>query len=226
MNRKKFLKNGLLGITGLAALPAVMTSCSKDDPIDPNACQTSAAETAGPFPIKSPADLIRENIVGNRTGIPMVMEITIQNVNDNCNSLAGVLVDVWACDAKGNYSEYNGQLDGNFTNENFLRGRQTTDANGVARFVSIYPGWYPGRAPHIHVEVLSASGNSLLVTQIAFPDDISKQVYADARYNGDQDTTNSQDGIFDDSLASNMAKEVTGNNTDGYIMRQTIKVNA
>lgn len=226
MDRKKFLKNGLLGITGIAAIPTVLSSCSKDDPVDPNACQQSATETAGPFPIKSPADLIRENIVGNRTGIPMVMEITIQNANDNCKPLAGALVDVWACDAHGNYSEYSGQLDGNFTNENFLRGRQTTDANGVARFVSIYPGWYPGRAPHIHVEVLRANGSSLLVTQIAFPDDISKQVYADSNYKGDQDTTNSQDGIFDDSLASNMAKEVTGNNTDGYTMRQTIKVSA
>lgn len=80
MDRKKFLKNGILGITGLAALPTALSSCSKDeDPVDPNACQQSATETAGPFPIKSPADLIRENIVGNRSGIPMVMEITVQN---------------------------------------------------------------------------------------------------------------------------------------------------
>ena len=37
--------------------------------------------------------------------------------------------------------------------QTFLRGIQTTNANGEVVFTTIYPGWYQGRATHIHVEV-------------------------------------------------------------------------
>lgn len=226
MDRKKFLKNGMLGIGSIIAIPTVLSSCKKDDDtvIDPNACATSPSETAGPFPIKTPADWVRANVVGDRTGIPLMINITIQNTNSNCNPLAGVFVDIWHCDAGGNYSEYSGQLDGNFTNEHFLRGRQATDANGNVSFISIYPGWYPGRAPHIHIEVLDSNNRSLLVSQIAFPEDTSNTVYTTQGYNGNFDTSNNQDGEFEDSLAANIADSVTGNNTDGYTLNKVIKV--
>lgn len=232
MDRKKFLKNGLLGMGTIVAVPSLITtttSCRKKDKeeiIDENACAVSPAETAGPFPIKSPAALIRENIVGNRAGIPLVINIEVVNVNNNCAPLPGVLVDIWHCDAKGNYSEYSGQLDGDFTGENFLRGRQTTDANGIASFISIYPGWYPGRAPHLHLEVKNSSGSSLLITQVAFPENISNTVYATTGYNGSFDTSNSDDGEFGRSLNRNMATAVTGDTTNGYTLTETIKVGA
>ena len=135
----------------------------------PNACVRSPSETAGPFPIMTPAELVRENIIGDRSGVPLLIQFTIQNTNSNCASLEGVNVDIWHCDAKGNYSEYSGQLEGDFTNADFLRGRQVTNADGNASFISIYPGWYPGRTPHLHVEVKSSSGASLLITQVSFP---------------------------------------------------------
>lgn len=226
MNRKKFLKKGILGIGSVIAIPTMISSCKKDDDtiIDPTACATSPSETAGPFPIKTPADWVRANVVGDRTGVPLMLNITIQNTNNDCAALAGVFVDIWQCDAGGNYSEYSGQLDGNFTSEHFLRGRQTTDANGNASFISIYPGWYPGRAPHIHIEVLNSNGNSLLVSQIAFPEDTSNTVYATNGYNGNFDTANASDGEFEDSLAANIADSVTGNTTDGYTLNKIIKV--
>lgn len=228
MDRKKFLKNGLAGMGSIVALPSLLTSCSSDDDMqpvtDPNACAVSPTEIAGPFPIKTPAQLVRENIVGNRTGVPLLINIKVEDTNNNCMPLQGVLVDIWHCDAKGNYSEYSGQLDGDFTNENFLRGRQTTGANGIASFISIYPGWYPGRAPHLHLEILRANGNSLLITQTAFPEAISNTVYATTGYNGNFDTSNASDGEFGNSLNSNMADSVTGNVTDGYTLNETIKV--
>lgn len=228
MDRKKFLK-GLLGVGTIVAVPSLVASCKKDDDmqepiINPNACAVSPVETAGPFPIKTPADLVRENIVGNRSGIPLLINIKIENTNNNCEPLKDVLVDIWHCDAKGNYSEYSGQLDGDFTSESFLRGRQTTDSNGIASFISIYPGWYPGRAPHLHLEILRSNGSSLLVTQTAFPEDISNTVYATSGYNGNFDTSNSNDGIFENSLNRNLATSVTGNTTDGYTLTETIKV--
>ncbi len=228
MDRKTFLKDGLLGLGTIVAVPTLMTSCSKDDDnepiIDPNACAASPTETDGPFPIKTPAQLVRENIVGNKSGVPLLINITVQDINNNCQPVAGVLVDIWHCDAKGNYSQYSGQLDGNFTNENFCRGRQTTNANGVTSFISIYPGWYPGRAPHLHLEILESNGNSLLITQTAFPEDISNTVYATTDYKGSFDTSNVADGEFGNSLNRNMAGSVTGNVTDGYTLNETIKV--
>lgn len=227
MKRKKFIKS--LGL-GVATAPMItpFLSCSKDAddmPIDPSACSVSPVEIAGPFPIKSPAERVRENIVGNRAGIPLVVNFTIQDTNNDCAPLEGVFVDLWQCDAKGNYSEYNGQLDGDFTNAHFLRGRQTTNAQGKVTFVSIYPGWYPGRAPHLHVEV-KRGDRSLLITQVAFPENVSKTIYATAEYKGDFDTPNATDGEFADSLAANIADSVTGSTADGYTMEKIIKVSA
>ena len=225
MNRKKFLKSGLVGLGGIIAAPTILTSCDRITPvIDPNACALSPSEMAGPFPIMTPADWIRGNIIGDRVGIPLMITIKVEDVNNNCSPLAGVLVDIWHCDAKGNYSEYSNQIEGDFTSQHFLRGRQTTDTSGNASFISIYPGWYPGRAPHLHLEVISSSGQSLLTTQTAFPEAVSNTVYATSGYNGNFDTSNSADGAFRDSLNRNIATIVTGNTTDGFTLNETIKV--
>jgi len=221
MNRKNFLKKSTLGLSSIVAIPTMITSCKKDEVVDPTACVTSPEETAGPFPIKTPADWVRENIIGDRAGVPLMMTFTIQNTNDNCSPLQGALVDIWQCDAKGNYSEYSGQLDGNFTNNHFLRGRQTTDANGNASFISIYPGWYPGRTPHLHLEIKDNNNRSLLITQVSFPEDVSSTVYATAEYKGAADTNNSNDGIVG---AGNLADTVTGDTINGYTLNKVIKV--
>lgn len=231
MDRKKFLKNGLLGIGTIVTMPSLITSCTKDAINEPSkpavasgSCAVSPTEIAGPFPIKTPADLVRQNIIGNKKGIPLLIKIKVENTNNDCKPLQGVLVDLWHCDARGNYSEYSEQLDGDFTSEHFLRGRQTTGADGVASFISIYPGWYPGRAPHLHLEIKKASGESLLITQTAFPENISKTVYATSGYKGNFDTPNAKDFEFEDSLDKNLADSVTGNTTDGYTLTETIRV--
>ena len=224
MDRKKFLKKGMTSLGAIVAIPTMIASCDSDDgnnENDPDACGSSPVETAGPFPIKTPADLVRENIVGSKKGVALLIEFTIQNTNNNCAVLQGVFVDIWQCDAKGNYSEYSEQLDGNFTSEHFLRGRQTTDSNGNASFISIYPGWYPGRTPHLHVEVKTNSGSSLLITQVSFPENVSNMVYATTEYKGSADTNNSNDGIVG---AANLSDSVMGNTTDGYTLKKIIKV--
>lgn len=234
MNRENFLKKGIFGLGAIVALPTVV-SCSKSNgavvpsPVDgdngsgsgndPGSCLVSPAETKGPFPIQTPAQYVRASIIGDRTGVPLLMTLTIQDQSDGCKPLAGVLVDVWQCDKDGNYSQYRTQA-----NANYLRGRQTTNANGQVSFISIFPGWYPGRAPHIHVEVLTASGTSLLVSQIAFPVSVYSAVYTTQGYNGSPDTSNIQDSIFSDSLNSNMADTVSGNINDGYTLLKTITV--
>lgn len=220
MNRKKFLRKGIAGVGSLVAIPTLLSSC-KPGEVDPNACVDTPRATAGPFPIKTPAQLVRENIIGDRTGIPFLIQLTIQDTRNDCQPMENVLVDIWHCDAQGNYSEYDGQLDGDFTNKNFLRGRQTTDANGTASFISIFPGWYPGRTPHIHVEIKDSEEDSLLVTQVAWPEAVSNEVYAVSGYNGEADTTNANDGFVSDA---HLADSLTGNATDGYVLLKNIKV--
>lgn len=233
MDRKFFLKNGLLGLGTIVAVPTLITSCSSDDDetgtgtgTGTGDCELSPSETAGPFPIKTPAQLVRENIVGDRTGVALLINLTIQDQSDDCQPMANVLVDLWHCDAEGNYSQYGGtqMQQTNYTNNNFLRGRGTTDSDGNVSFISIFPGWYSGRAPHIHLEVLDSSENSIRVTQIAFPKDTCDTVYATSGYNGTADTLNASDNVFSDSLDGNMLDSLTGNTTDGYTLTKTIIV--
>lgn len=236
MDRKKFIRNGILGIASLATAAKFLESCSKSDNDETDSensgdesCTVSPSETKGPFPIKTPSQLVLENIKSDRVGIALLINLKIENTKTDCSPLANVLVDVWHCDKDGNYSEYGGtqmqQTD--YTTVHFLRGRQTTNSNGEVSFISIYPGWYQGRAPHVHVEVLSASGTSLLVTQIAFPETISSQVYSSTNYaaHGQADTSNASDNVFSDSLSQELAT-MTGNLTDGYTLSKTITVSA
>ncbi|MEZ0128304.1 intradiol ring-cleavage dioxygenase [Flavobacterium sp. LBUM151] len=235
MDRKKFIRNSILGIASLATATKILESCSKSDNDDngtdasDGSCTVSPAETKGPFPIKTPSQLVLENIKSDRIGVALLINLTIQNQSKDCAPLEGILVDVWHCDKDGNYSEYGGtsmqQTD--YTTVHFLRGRQTSDVNGNVSFISIFPGWYQGRAPHVHVEVLTASGSSLLVTQIAFPENVTSEVYSSTNYaaHGQADTSNTRDNVFSDSLSNELAT-LTGNLTDGYTLSKTITVKA
>lgn len=119
----------------------------------------------------------------------------------------------------------------NFTAYNFLRGRQTTDANGLVSFTSIFPGWYQSRATHIHVHIYKADGTSLLVTQIAFPEGTTSAVY-NVNVNGSSYgytkgmtgyTYNANDNVFSDGVTNEMST-VTGSLSGGYTLEHTIYV--
>jgi protocatechuate 3,4-dioxygenase beta subunit len=233
LSRKDFLKKGFMGLGTLITVPALIDACMQSAVQNPTGTPggglstsgVSPSETEGPFPTHTPTQLVQSNIVSDRKGIALLINFKVVNASTG-TALAGTLVDIWHCDAEGFYSEYggSGMQAVNFNSVHFLRGRQTTDANGEVNFVSIYPGWYRGRAPHLHVEILNSSGSKLLVTQVAFPENISDQVYVVSPYKGQADTSNAGDNVFIDSLAGNMADSVTGNNTDGYKLVKTIRV--
>jgi protocatechuate 3,4-dioxygenase beta subunit len=231
MKRKEFLTKGMVGLGGVVALTALANSGKKSETTEESVsedCTVSPRETKGPFPNKTPADYVRENIIGDRKGVALLITLTILDKNSNCEPLPDAMVDIWHCDNRGNYSEYgNSRMQRNdLTQEHFLRGRQTTDADGMVSFISIFPGYYRGRAPHIHLEVLNGSEKSLLITQIAFPEDICDTVYATQNYQGPGYIPNSRDGVFGDSLKQNMADAVSGNTSDGYVLEKTIVVNS
>lgn len=249
MERKHFLKSGLAAL-GLAAIAPLAGSCGKDHDTtaattttttdststgssSSGSCTATSSETAGPYPTITPSSYVRSNIVDGQSGVPLTIKITIKNTNNSCAALSGALVDIWHCTAVGYYSEYTDTPGGgyatiDYTASHFLRGRQTTDSDGLVTFTSIFPGWYSPRAPHIHAHIYNSAGTSLLVTQIAFPTDVCNTVYTtatDYKAHGTQDTANTADMVFSDSLATELST-VTGSVSAGYVLTHTIYVSA
>jgi protocatechuate 3,4-dioxygenase beta subunit len=177
------------------------------------ACATTPNETAGPYP--SLTDLFRSDVREDRQGTRLDLAIRVVNVSSGCTAVPNANVEIWHCDVAGNYSEY-----GTTRNATFLRGIQTTDGNGEAKFTTIYPGWYQGRATHIHLEV-TMNGVTRKTTQIAFPESINNTVYRSGVYasRGANPTANAADGIFADSLSSELvtpAGDVSGGFTASF----------
>lgn len=189
--------------------PETTTSSTTTPTTGSSVCAVTPSETVGPFP--SLTDLIRSDIREGKSGATLTLAITVVNSSNNCSPVANANVEIWQCDAAGNYSQYGTQ-----TAQTYLRGIQTTNGDGQVTFTTVYPGWYQGRATHIHVEVVR-NGVSSKVTQIAFPESVNAAVYATGVYasRGSNPTANARDGIFADSLDSEMAS-VSGDATNGF----------
>jgi protocatechuate 3,4-dioxygenase beta subunit len=175
---------------------------------EPVACVLTLEETEGPYFVDemlNRSDITSDPSNGSvKAGVPLALNMTVSTVSGaTCTPLAGVLVDMWHCDAEGAYSDISGGAgQGNTAGQKFLRGYQVTDANGRVAFQTIYPGWYSGRTVHIHFKVRTAEGLESLTSQLFFDESVTDSVIAQAPYNtrGAPDTTNASDNIFDPSL--------------------------
>ena len=197
------------GCSNAATSPSTTTTTGTTTGSTNSACAVTPSETIGPYP--SVTSIVRSDIRETKTGTVLTLTIKVVNVNAACAAVSGANVEIWQCDATGNYSEYGSQ-----TSQTYLRGIQTTNSNGEVTFVTVYPGWYQGRATHIHVEV-KTGGVSRKVTQIAFPESVNNTVYATGVYasRGSNPMSNLSDGIFADSLSSELVTPV-GSPTGGY----------
>jgi protocatechuate 3,4-dioxygenase beta subunit len=199
-----------IGCGSSPTAPTTTTSSTSTPPTGTNsACAVTPTETVGPYP--SLTDLFRSDIREGKSGTLLTLTVKVVNVNSGCSGVTGANVEIWHVDAAGNYSQYGTQ-----TAQTYLRGIQTTDANGEVRFTTIYPGWYQGRATHIHLEV-TVGGRSIKVTQIAFPEAVNNTVHASGAYatRGSNPMSNAADGIFADSLSSELITP-TGDVANGY----------
>ena len=151
-------------------------------------------------PLPSLIDLFRSDIREGKSGTLLTLTVKVVNANSGCAAVSGANVEIWHVDAAGNYSQYSTQ-----TTQTYLRGIQTTNSNGEVTFTTIYPGWYQGRATHIHLEV-TMNGRSVKVTQIAFPEAINNTVHAERRLRLTrlEPDVECADGIFADSLSSEL----------------------
>ncbi len=187
-----------------------------------SSCVLTASLTEGPYFVDEKlnrSDIRTDPVTGVvSAGIPLALTFNVSRVASSaCTPLTGAYLDVWHCDAGGVYSDVSG------SSAKFLRGYQITDANGVAQFETIYPGWYAGRAVHIHFKLRLFAGSTKtyeFTSQFFIDDTLTDSVYTQSPYSsrGTRTTRNVQDGIYN-SLSSTEKAALTlqtSKTTDGY----------
>ncbi|BGE84005.1 MULTISPECIES: intradiol ring-cleavage dioxygenase [Methylosinus] len=212
--RRRLIAGGLGGVAA-AALPHP-AAAAPDVPF-------TAAAVEGPFYLD--LSLARAEIAEGRPGVPLEIALTIRDQTGA--AFEGARVDVWHCDAQGRYSGFPGQGDGgeiDTRGETFLRGTQSAGADGVARFATVYPGWYPGRTAHIHFKVIDGP-TTRLTSQLFLPDALSEYLYTNVpTYERGRlrDTLNATDGV---ALAAGETVHGDIRETErAYVLSLTVKV--
>lgn len=210
-------------------------------------CTTIPEETAGPYPgdgSNGPNVLTEDGIVrsdirssfGSSTttaeGVLMTIDLTLQDRAGSCSALAGAAVYLWHCDRDGAYSLYSDGIE----DENYLRGVQEADANGLVRFTSIFPAAYSGRWPHIHFEVYESlaaatgGGTRFSTSQVALPEDACDAVYATSGY--ERSVTNfaqtplDGDNVFGDDGGESQLATAAGSADSGYTVTLRVPVDS
>ncbi|MEP6629699.1 MAG: 3,4-dioxygenase subunit beta, partial [Lapillicoccus sp.] len=201
-------------------------------------------ETAGPYPgdgsngvdVLDDSGIVRADIrssFGTSTttaqGVPLSVSLTVRDAATGA-AHAGAAVYIWHCDREGNYSMYSA----NAKNENYLRGVQTTDANGTVTFTSIFPACYTGRWPHIHFEVYASvadatsSGPIVKTSQIALPAEACAAVYATDGYSASvrnlAQVSLARDNVFGNDGGIHQIATMSGSAPSGYAAALTVGV--
>jgi protocatechuate 3,4-dioxygenase beta subunit len=203
-------------------------------------------ETNGPYPadnsngvnVLSDSGIVRSDIrssfgsaSGVAAGVPMTISLQVfDHDGDQSTPYEGAAVYIWHCDRDGNYSLYSSGIE----DENYLRGVQEVAADGSVEFTSIFPACYSGRWPHLHFEVYpslddaTSASNKLRTSQIAFPEDVCTEVYANAEgYDASQgnlaQVSLDSDNVFSDGYSLQMGK-LTGSVDDGYTLKMKVPV--
>ena len=168
-------------------------------------CVVRPEQTEGPYFVDerlNRSDIRSDPTDGRvRPGAPLTLTLLVSRLNaGDCQPLAGAQVDIWHCDALGVYSDVQ-DPDFSTVGQKFLRGYQITNAHGEAQFVTVYPGWYPGRTVHIHFKIRTApmaKRSFQFTSQLYFDDELTDRVHADPPYaaKGPRTARNQQDWIF------------------------------
>ena len=203
-------------------------------------------ETGGPFPadgsngvdVLSESGVVRSDITssfgsasGTAEGVPLTIRMKVYDLDgDDATVLSGAAVYVWHCDREGRYSLYSQGVE----DQNYLRGVQVADADGLVRFTSVFPACYSGRWPHVHVEVypdragIADAADAIATSQVALPEQACEAVYGQAGY--EQSVTNlaqvslAADNVFGDDAGATQLGTVTGDVTQGYAVSLAVKV--
>lgn len=168
-------------------------------------CVVRPEQTEGPYFVDerlNRSDIRSDPSDGRvKSGTPLALTLPVSRLGvGDCQPLPGAQVDIWHCDGLGVYSDV--QDPGfNTIGQKFLRGYQMTDARGEVRFVTVYPGWYPGRTVHLHFKIRTAPvarRSFEFTSQLYFDDELSDRVHAGPPYaaKGLRTVRNRHDRIF------------------------------
>jgi protocatechuate 3,4-dioxygenase beta subunit len=205
-------------------------------------CTMAPEQTQGPywFDVDSIRDDIREKRPGARLDLALrVQDLSACKEGGDRAPVRNAVVELWHCDAGGVYSGFesgstggpggpppggSGETsDGSYSvgdqeatpsdDSTFLRGAQPTGRDGIARFTTIYPGWYPGRTVHIHVKV-HVDKETVLTSQIYFDEKVNAKVFTSSPYDerSGRETLNDGDSLYDESGLVSVVKA-----DDGYL---------
>ncbi|WP_405893558.1 intradiol ring-cleavage dioxygenase [Streptomyces sp. NBC_00104] len=175
-------------------------------------CTLTKEMTEGPYYLDG--QLVRADIREDKTGFPLQLTLTVVD-DDTCVPISNALVEIWHCDALGEYSGFVGN-NGHDEPDNgtFLRGAVLSNSSGVAKITTVYPGWYRGRCIHIHLKVHTdvtltsdgsfTGGQELHTGQLFFAETITTRVAALSPYSANTvpRTTLAQDSIYDEGGAA------------------------
>jgi protocatechuate 3,4-dioxygenase beta subunit len=235
---------GTAGATASTA-PATAGAAGDGSAVPGAACVVIPEETAGPFPgdgsngpdVLAESGVVRSDIrssFGARTtvaeGVPVTFRFAILDLARACAPYAGAAVYAWHCDREGRYSMYSAGVEG----ENYLRGVQAAGDDGIVEFVSVFPGCYPGRWPHVHFEVYPSldaatdSANRIATSQIALPEATCTEVYATDDYADSARAltrvTLESDGVFGEDGGIHQLGTASGSVADGLTVELAVAV--
>jgi protocatechuate 3,4-dioxygenase beta subunit len=203
-------RRGLIGVLGGGVASVAFGTRALDafgaDNADIATCVLTPEVTEGPYWIDN--ELTRYDVREGKPGVPLVLQFAIVNAK-TCRPIRNADVEIWHADASGEYSGFDGPSSGEGpggpggpgpqTKTRYLRGHQRSDAVGNAAFLTIFPGWYRGRTPHVHMKVHVGSNDRVVHTgQVFFNEAIQSSVYRTGAYRGrgQSDTPHAQDMIY------------------------------
>jgi protocatechuate 3,4-dioxygenase beta subunit len=200
----------------------------------PPGCRLTAALIEGPFFVDEMlhrSDIRSDPVSGYVSpGVPLVLRFNVERLNGTaCTPLTGAYIDVWHCDAGGVYSDVPSGAPG----LRFLRGYQVTDANGVVQFTTVYPGWYTGRAVHVHFKLRLFAGTTRtyeFTSQFFFDEELTSTIHALSPYSnrGTRDRLNTEDAFYNTLSSAQqgaLTLQPTADGSGGYSGAIALRVN-
>jgi protocatechuate 3,4-dioxygenase beta subunit len=214
-------------VLGLVGAPAILMLAGwSSPPASPGSrpgCVARPQQTEGPYFVDESlnrSDIRSDPSDGSvKPGARLDLAFKVSRLSgDACTPLAGALVDVWHCDHLGVYSDVD-DPDFNAVGKKFLRGYQATGPDGVARFTTVYPGWYQGRTVHVHFKIRSAPSRTPgfeFTSQLYFDDALTDEVHSRPPYavKGQRNQRNGRDRIF--SRGGSQLMLAPARNSQGY----------
>src|SRR6266404_1997469 len=234
MNRRELLRTSVGAVVGGAvggAALVLLNACRSGDlaggphNLNPGSesgpCPLNPEQEEGPFYVDE--GLLRSDVLDGQTGVPLLLSIKVMRAA-KCEPVANAAVEIWSANSLGKYSD---KWQEGTVGQKYLRGVQLTDAAGIVKLKTIYPGWYAGRTCHIHLKVRTggtASGSSYSSSsssqsyggQIFFPPAVNEALRSVYTADNNPFTNNADDRVYNSQHGGRGLLSLDGTLQDGF----------